>query len=125
MRQDIEEVMRKQLATTKTIFDWMKSWDDEIRARVEEIKKQATNVMYIDMTNMEKFKESVENFKLQHPNANIQATGFVFSTKEPEKNTEFTYPQAKAEDIKEDKMTSKPKSKAKVAKKSTKSKSRK
>jgi len=120
-----ESEMRKQLATTKTIFDWIKSWDDEIRARVEEIKKRATNVMYIDMSNMDNFKKSIEDFQKQNPNANIQATGFVFSTKEPEKNTEFTYPQAIAEDIKEDKMTSKPKSKAKVAKKSTKSKSRK
>jgi len=93
-----ESKLRNQLATTRTIFDWMKSFDDEIKAQVEAIKRETINVMYFDMTSMENFKKSVEAFKEQHPNANIQATGFVFSTKKPELNQSYTYPEILSED---------------------------
>ena len=118
-----ESILRKQLATTRTIFDWMQSFSDEIKLQVEAINKEITNVMYIDMTNMERFKKSVESFKMQHPEANIQATGFIFSTKEPEENENYSYPEIIKDKNKEEIMkatkTAK-KSKPKTTKKSKK-----
>jgi hypothetical protein len=121
-----ESILRRQLATTKTVFDWMKSFEDEVRTSVEEIKKRTNNVMFINMTSMDDFKQSVAEFKRQHPDANIQATGFVFSTKEPEKNDEITYPEVKTADIQEVEMKAKAtkKAKPKVAKKSKTAKKR-
>jgi hypothetical protein len=93
-----ESVLRKQLATTKTIFDWMKSWEDEIQSQVDALREEASNVMYIDMTNMESFKKSVEAFKEQHPNSDIKATGFLFSLRKPELNQSYTYPETISKD---------------------------
>lgn len=115
-----EKVLRKQLVPVNPIADWILSFDEEIRERVNTIKKNITDVMYIDMSNIDNFKKSIEDFKKQNPNANIQATGFVISTKSPEQNTEFKYPEANAKDITktEDIMKSKakPKSTAKKSK---------
>jgi len=93
-----ESVLRKQLATTKSIFDWMKSYEDEVRANIESMKNEIKNVMYIDVTNMENFKKSVEAFKEQHPDTKIQATGFIISSKKPELNQSYTYPETLSKD---------------------------
>jgi tetrahydromethanopterin S-methyltransferase subunit A len=83
-----ERKLRAQLAPTDVV-GWVKSYFEDIEKKFRMWEPQVQNVIHINMQDIDSFKKSVEDFKKVNPNANIQATAFVFSTKNPELNQEY------------------------------------
>ena len=72
-----------------SLIDWMRECMDSIEKRFSELYKEGDSVFHIDMTDLDSFKKSVEQYAKDHPNAKIVASGFMMSTEEPTKEWKY------------------------------------
>jgi len=74
-------------------FKWLSECfeilDDEFKDLWKGIGK--SNMIHFRTNNIDDFKKEIEQYAKENPDSKIYASGFVLSTKDPEKNKEFKY----------------------------------
>ena len=70
------------------LIDWSKFGSSEpfkfMKEAIEEMRNRYAglhSVIHIDATNLERFEERVREYAEKHPEEDVKATGFIFSTK--------------------------------------------
>ena len=85
---DIE--LRKKLGSSNVV-DWMRECMEPIEKQIARLRKRGDSLFHIEFMDIDDFKVSVERYAKDHPNAEIQATGFMFSSKEPNRTKKYKY----------------------------------
>lgn len=86
--------LRKQLGSIEP-FKFMKDAISEMERRWKTMINSMANFSHIRLTNIDDFKKSIEQYAEKHPNAEIKATGFVFSSEDDTKSEEYEYKSKK------------------------------
>ena len=73
------------------LISWMRESMKIMEQEFKSIYEKGTNVFHINTMDLESFKKSIEQYAKDNPNADIKASGFMISTKEPSKSEEYEY----------------------------------
>ena len=73
-----------------SIFEFMKESIEEMEKWVKDMEDKL-DVFHIRLTDLDSFEKSIEEFAEKHPDHEIEATGFVFSSKKPVKSKRWSF----------------------------------
>jgi tetrahydromethanopterin S-methyltransferase subunit A len=84
-KKELEKVGSSEIVPfVNESYNMMEDYFKKFHDNIEDLK-------HIRTMDLEEFKHSIENFVEKYPDAKIKATGFIFSSKNPEKNEVYNF----------------------------------
>lgn len=74
-------------------ISWMRECMEPIEKEIDRLMNW--DIHHIRFGDIESFKKDIEKYSEEHPDAKVMATGFMFSSDEPEKIKEYKYKKEK------------------------------
>lgn len=78
----IDEIVLRRQLVKPGLIPWMESYMDDMLKHFEMVENMIADISFLNVSNVEDFKKSIESYQKQHPNAQVYATAFVFNSKE-------------------------------------------